>query len=139
MIIDGKHAVLGRLASTAVKELLRGNAVMVLNAEKIIITGDPRRVTGKYLKRRRRGSPHHGPFFPRKPDLMLRRTIRGMLPYKKAKGRNALKKLKIYTGFPNEFENKEVISLTKEIKTDFITLAELAKALGWKKMSDAHD
>lgn len=55
-----------------------------------------------------------------------------MMPYKKARGKNALKKLKIHIDFPNEFEKEEIISLTKEIKSDFITLGELSKALGWR-------
>jgi large subunit ribosomal protein L13 len=133
MIIDGKHAVFGRLSSTTAKELLKGNDVIVLNAEKIIITGNPKDTKEKYLQQIRRGSPQHGPFFPKMPNLILHRAVRGMMPRKKAKGRDALKKLKIYNDFPSEFEKKEVITLAKEIRTDFITLGELSKTLGWKK------
>ena len=132
MIIDAKHAVMGRLASYAAKQLLKGNPVAIFNAENVIITGDPLEIKGKYLQRRRRGSPQHGPFFPRRPDLILRRTIRGMVDYKKEKGRAAMKKLRIHIGVPQDLDKKEAITLKKEIRTNFITLGELAKALGWQ-------
>ena len=41
-IIDGKNAVLGRLASFAAKEALRGEEIVILNCEQIIITGNKR-------------------------------------------------------------------------------------------------
>ena len=42
MIIDGDGAVAGRLASTAAKTLLKGEDVIIVNAEKAIITGEPK-------------------------------------------------------------------------------------------------
>ncbi|MBI5060927.1 MAG: 50S ribosomal protein L13 [Candidatus Aenigmarchaeota archaeon] len=132
MIIDGKHAAMGRLSSTVAKELLKGNDVIIVNAERVIITGSHASIKKKYLEQRRRGSPHHGPFFPKTPNLILRRVIRGMLPYKKEKGRTAMKKLRIYIGFPSELQQQETVSLAKEVQSDFITLAELSKVLGWK-------
>ncbi|MEM7819678.1 MAG: 50S ribosomal protein L13 [Candidatus Aenigmatarchaeota archaeon] len=131
ILIDGDGAILGRLASFSAKRLLNGERVNILNAEKVIITGNPKRIVANYLKKRRRGSPQHGPFFPKKPDLILRRTIRGMLP-KTRKGRNALKRLRAYIGIPEEFKDKKFETMaTKEIKTDFITLGNLSKSLGW--------
>ncbi len=133
MIINGKHAVMGRLSSAVAKELLKGNEVIILNAEKVLITGSPAVVKEKYLQQRRRGSPQHGPFFPKNPNLILRRVIRGMLPYKKEKGRKAMKNLRVYIGFPEEFEKKEIVSFSMEVKSDFIMLGELSKVLGWKE------
>ena len=130
MIIDGTNAILGRLASHAAKMLLKGEEVTIVNAERIIITGVKKKIVGKYLKRRRIGSPQHGPFFPTKPDLIVRRTIRGMLPYKTARGRVALKKLRVYVSKPEEIKGAK--SLAKEIRTSYITVEELAKNLGWK-------
>ena len=102
MIIDGTNAVLGRLSSYAAKQMLKGEEVVIINAEKIIITGNKKSTVGKYLNRRRIGSKHHGPFFPKMPDLVVRRSVRGMLP-KTKKGRAVFKKLKVHTGLPNEF------------------------------------
>ena len=100
-VINGKNAVLGRLATYVAKAILNGDEIVIVNAEKVIITGSPKKIIGNYLKKRRIGSPKHGPFFPKKPDLILRRTIRGMLP-KTTKGRNAFKKLKVHIYTPKE-------------------------------------
>lgn len=129
-IIDGKNAVLGRLATAIAKQLLKGEEIIILNAEKIIITGSPKQIVGKYLARRRIGSAHHGPFFPKKSNLIVRRTIRGMLP-KSRKGINALKKLRVHESIPKEFEGKKTEGIAvKEIKTGFIRLKDLSKSLG---------
>ncbi len=128
MIVDGKNAVLGRLAVNTAKKLMAGEEVHIYNAEKVIITGRPIEIKKKYLERRARGSPHHGPFFPRMPNLIVRRTIRGMLPYKTNKGRTAFKKLRVYNGPPKE---KAESVATKQIRSKFITVGEVAKTLGW--------
>jgi large subunit ribosomal protein L13 len=132
MNIDGTNAILGRLASFAAKKLLSGESVNIVNAEKIIITGNPKKIVGEYLKKRRKGSPQHGPFFPRRPDLIVRRTIRGMLP-KTNKGRVAFKVLRVYIGVPEVLKNEKFESVAiKDIKVDYITIGRVAKSLGWK-------
>ena len=45
MIIDGEGCVLGRLASITSKNLLEGEEVVILNAEKIMLSRQ-----GKYFK-----------------------------------------------------------------------------------------
>jgi len=129
MIIDGKNAVLGRLASYTAKKLLAGEEITLINAENIIITGRPNDIKTKYLAFKGRGSPQHGPFFPRQPNMFVRRVIRGMLP-KEKKGRDALKNLKVYAG-SNGMSGEQVA--TKLIKTNYITVGELSKTLGWHK------
>lgn len=142
MIIDGTNAILGRLAAHAAKALLKNEEVAVVNAEKIIITGDAKGITGKYLKRRRIGSPQHGPFFPTRPELIVRRTVRGMLPYKTSRGRDAMRKLRVYAGQPPGMQNAQssaasnqrlLIGMAKEVRTDYITVGKLAERLGWKE------
>lgn len=128
MIIDGKNAILGRLASTAAKKLLAGEEVTVVNAEHVIITGTPKKIVARYLKLRQIGSPQHGPFFPRQADGLVKRTIRGMLP-KQGKGRAALKKLRVYTG-THGLQGEPVA--VKTIKSNYITVGEAAKLLGGK-------
>jgi len=133
MIIDGKNAILGRLATYVAKELLNGNDMVIVNSEKIVITGSPKKIVGDYLKNRRRGTPQHGPFTPKKPDLIVRRTIRGMLP-KDKKGRNALRKLRVYIDIPPELQKNEIKSIAvKELKSNFIRIGDLAQSLGWRK------
>ena len=134
LVIDATNARLGRLASYVAKLALKGEEIAIVNAEKAIITGDPQMVTQRYLARRQRGSPHHGPFFPKRPDLIVYRAIRGMVPRKKAKGREALRRIKIYLGVPDELKDKEITrfaEMQKPIECKYITIYELSRRLGW--------
>jgi large subunit ribosomal protein L13 len=131
MIIDGKNAVLGRLSTSVAKELTKGEEVTILNAEKIIITGRKDQILAKYLKRRGDGSSEHGPFFPRAPDKIVRRAVRGMLSYKTKKGRASLKKLSVVVGKPDSYNDKEIKKEERPIKTSFLRIEDLAKSLGW--------
>lgn len=132
MIINGKDAVLGRLASYTAKKLLAGEEVSIVNAEKVLITGDSIKITKTYLKKREIGSPQHGPFFPTRPDLIVRRTVRGMLPYKTNKGRIAFKKLRVYIGTPTDLGKGESIAV-KTVRTSYMTVGNLAKQIGWRQ------
>lgn len=138
-IYDAENQILGRLCSVIAKDLLNGNVVYVVNAEKSVISGNKEFTIKKYLERRRRGDPIKGPFYPRYPDRIFRRTVRGMLPIKKAKGRKAFKKLKVFIGIPKELEKKrnEFIKLkeadAKKLKCEYITLEELSIHLGARK------
>ncbi|MFQ6050995.1 MAG: 50S ribosomal protein L13 [Candidatus Hydrothermarchaeota archaeon] len=138
MIIDGERHVLGRLASFVAKRLLEGEKIQVINAEKIVITGKKETILREYkelMNKKNIDSYKKGPHRPKKPDGLFRRTVRGMLPYKKERGRKALKGLKVYVGTPREFEGKEVrrvdeADAIKLGRTKLITLGELCKLLG---------
>ncbi|MEM2174742.1 MAG: 50S ribosomal protein L13 [Candidatus Micrarchaeia archaeon] len=145
MIIDAKDCIVGRLGSYVAKKLLEGNEIILINAEKAIISGNKRNIIEKYLARRRvkqKANPEHSPKWPKRPDLLLRRIIRGMLPYDKAKGRQAYKRLKVYINFPKELQEKlqeklkdekiEVVEFSKKEIQKFITVGDLCKELGWK-------
>lgn len=139
MIVDGEGLVLGRLASKVSKELLSGERVTVLNAEKILISGNRDWAYAKYKQRVDRASISNprrmGPKYPRRPDDIFRRTVRGMLPYKQHKGREALKGLRVHVGIPMEFE-KEEISDIKEAQPKNISksveLGKISQLLGAK-------
>ena len=130
MIINGKDAVLGRMASIIAKKLLLGEEIVIVNAEKVIITGRPTEIRAQYVQRRQIGSPQHGPFFPKSPDMIVRRTVRGMLP-KEKKGRAAFKNLRVYTGVPEGMQQGEQLAV-KAIRSNFITIGDVAKTLGWR-------
>ena len=97
-VIDGDGLLVGRLASNVAKRALAGEEIAVVNAEKAVISGTRARVLGNYKQKRQRGSREGGPFFPRRPDHILKRTIRGMVPYKRERGIEAMKRIKIYVG-----------------------------------------
>ncbi|MBI4894960.1 MAG: 50S ribosomal protein L13 [Candidatus Aenigmarchaeota archaeon] len=135
MIIDAKNALAGRLASSVAKKLLKGDKIVIINCEQAIISGEPEATRKKYAAIRARGSPQHGPYFPKRPDLILRRIIRGMLPYKTGSGRSSMKRLRIFIGFPEYAEGKHIMvpeEALREVKTKYITIGNLAKALGWR-------
>ncbi|MCL2157687.1 MAG: 50S ribosomal protein L13 [Methanobrevibacter sp.] len=139
MIIDGEGHILGRLASVISKKLLEGEEIVVINADKIIITGSKEWAYAKYKQRIDRASISNprdlGPKYPRKPDDIFRRTVRGMLPYKKSKGRSAFKGLKAYIGIPKEFNGVESVTIpqaeSRNIKKG-IELGKISKLLGAK-------
>ncbi len=139
MIIDGEGLVLGRLASKVSKKLLEGEEITVLNAEKIIISGTKEWAYVKYKQRIDRASISNprrmGPKYPRRPDDIFRRTVRGMLPYKQSKGREAFKTLKVYVGVPRQFEGQETSKLPethpRHIKKS-VELGKISRLLGSK-------
>jgi len=128
-IIDGKNAVLGRLASYVAKEALRGEEIVILNCQDIIITGNKKDIEDKFRERRRRtGSGQKGPRHPKLDYLIVKRAIRGMLPdHRSGRGKEALKRIMCYNGIPKEFEEKKKIVSGKEKKMKFNKISELTK------------
>ena len=136
VIIDATDLVLGRLAAHAAKQALLGEKVDIVNCEKAIITGSKRDVIGRYKKKHDRGSTRKGPFMDRQPDRFVKRTIRGMLPYKQEKGKLAFNRIKCYNGLPKDLEGKEMMSIdeahAKNISTDFGSVGTVCRELGGK-------
>ena len=135
-VINAKDSIIGRLASNVAKRLLEGEKIIIVNAEKGLISGDPGFITRKYLERyhiKTKSNPLKGPFYPRKPEQILKRTVRGMLPYKKSRGKEAYKRLKVYCDLPNIFQDTEIEILESTQKNNpkspYITLGELYKKI----------
>jgi len=105
MLIDSKNIILGRLASFAAKHALLGENVDIVNCERAVITGNKKRTLRDYNERLDRGSKAKGPFVNKRPDMFVKRVIRGMLPYRKENGKKALKRIKCYIGVPDNFKN----------------------------------
>ncbi len=129
IVIDASNAIVGRLATLAAKQALLGKQVIIVNSEKAAIIGNKKNILKKYSARVARGKgSQKGPYFPRKPEAMLRRAIRGMLPFDRAKGREALKNVKCYASIPAEFESAEKIKMPLQGKKS-ISLNELSKLI----------
>jgi large subunit ribosomal protein L13 len=136
MCIDASNMVVGRLASMVAKELLKGERVAVVNAENAVISGNPKHLIETYTEKRERGDPYHGPFYPREPDKVLKRIVRGMLPYKKSKGRDAFKRLRVFISVPKEYKAREFTELKgaeNNLKCKTMSVGALAIKLGVKK------
>lgn len=138
IIIDAKNKVLGRIATYAAKQALLGEEVKIVNCELAVITGKKDEILARYNQRRQRGIPSRGPFFPRMPDRLVRRTVRGMLPWSQTRGREAFKRVLCYVGIPEEYASQKMVSvegadLSKVINTNFLTVKELTRLLGAKE------
>ncbi len=135
MIINAENMILGRLATFVAKEALKGEKINVINVEKAIVTGKPKDILTRYQQKYDRGHAIAGPFFPKHPERIVKRTIRGMLPYKQEKGKKAFKNIKCYIGLPKEFEGQKAETIEKASiknikKTKFLTIKEISKHLG---------
>ena len=110
-VIDVSGLVVGRAASLIAQRLLAGEAIVVVHAEKSVITGSRRTVLEHYRAARARGSKRTGPHFPRYPDRIFRRTVRGMLPHLKTRGKIAYARLAVHIGVPAEYAGKTAETL----------------------------
>lgn len=132
-IIDGKGAVLGRLASFVAKELLKGEEINIVNCEQIIITGNKKRIQEDFEEKRSKvGSGQQGPKVSRLSEKIVKRAIRGMLPnHRKGRGKEALKRVKCYVGIPKEFaESKKILAGRQPKvpnKSKIVTIKEISK------------
>lgn len=135
MIIDATDMILGRLASLTAVKLLNGEEVIIINAENAVVSGKKEVVLKRYKFKRDVGDLIKGPFVSRMPEKLVKRTVRGMLPYKKESGKKAYKKLKVYRGHPKRIGKAEKIDGIdkKNLKEQkYITVHELCKWLGAK-------
>ena|SRR3990172_8023119 len=127
-IIDGTNAVLGRLASYAAKQALFGEEIVIVNCEKVIITGS-RQNTIEDLrdKRTKIGSGQKGPKISRIPYMIVKRAIRGMLSHRRSRGKEALARIMCYEGVPEKFKEAKMIHAGKEKHGKFMHVGELRK------------
>ena len=107
-IYEASGQILGRISTRIAKDLLKGEKVIVVNCERTVISGNPKNTIRHYSERRQRGDPHHGPFYPRTPQGIFKRTVRGMISSHKPRGRNALRRLRVYVGIPEDFKIKRL-------------------------------
>ncbi len=138
IVVDGTDLLAGRLGSNVAKMLLQGNHVAVVNCEKIMISGSRRNIIQNYKNFLSIASilhPEHGPYHPRRPDTIIAKMIRGMLPRKKPSGLEAHKRLRTYIGVPSQLRSSKKITIDnakiRRASANYTTMAELAKEVGW--------
>ena len=126
-IVDAKDKTLGRLASS-IAQILRGknkvnfspnldmsDFIIVINAEKVILTGNKKN-TKEYW--RHTGYPggqktvSYKQMLDEKPDQVIRTAVKGMLPHNKL-GRKLLNHLKVYSGtvHPHKAQSPKELSI----------------------------
>lgn len=139
-VYDAKGKVLGRFASAVARELLAGKSIAVINAERAIIVGNRDVIVKKYFTRlnlQEKENPEFSPYWPRRPDMLVKRAIRGMLPRAKPHGRAAYRKLMVFVGTPSAFSKVKPIEIkTKDANTIYmphVTIEELSRFLGYSR------
>ena len=138
IVVDATNHIAGRLASNVAKLLLKGNRVSIVNCEEIMISGTRSNIIKEYRDFLEISSiihPEHGPYHPRRPDTIITRMIRGMLPRKKPSGLAAHKRLRAYIGTPKQLKSLKKTQFDKAKITrstaNYTTMANLGRTIGW--------
>ena len=136
-VIDANNLILGRMASIVAGRILNGEEINIINAEKAIISGRKDTTFNRYQAYVDRGSREFGPRFPRRPDQIIARTIRGMIPHTKTTGRDAYNRLRVYIGVPPELSKEQASTLNEasimRLSTaNYTVLGDLSTRLGSK-------
>ncbi|PSP85360.1 50S ribosomal protein L13 [Halobacteriales archaeon QS_6_64_34] len=149
VVVDARDCIMGRVASQVAETALDGQTVAVVNAEGAVITGREEQIKEKYKKRIDIGADNQY-FYPKRPDGILKRSIRGMLPHKEQRGREAFENVRVYVGNPYDEDSAggspqsgdgeaveaavlEGTSLDRLSNIKFVTLAEVSETLGANK------
>ncbi|MFX1388054.1 MAG: 50S ribosomal protein L13 [Promethearchaeota archaeon] len=146
-LYDATNKILGRFASQIAKKALLGEYIVIINAKNAIISGKKRDIHEKYLAKLKISTatnPRRGPFHERRPDTFMRRVIKQMLPRKKLRGKEAIKRIHVYiSDIPERFKGKyqklvpqEILNVDKtrlSYYNRYITLENLCQRIGWKK------
>ena len=140
VVIDATNCIAGRICSHVSKLLLQGNRVAIVNAEKAMLSGYRYKTINLYKEHLEINSvtnPIHGPYHPRRPDTILTKMVRGMVPKQKTSGIEAHKRLRVYIGVPEEMKSVKMDSFadSKITKPEsyYISVGEVAEQIGWKR------
>ena len=127
-IINGENAVLGRLASYVAKEAMKGEDMVVVNCEQIIITGNKKSIKDQFEERRTKvGSGQKGPKYSRVDEQIVKRAIRGMLSnHRKGRGKEAYRRIRCYAGIPKEYKDSKKINIDTGNKNKFIKVKDVS-------------
>lgn len=136
-VIDAEGLILGRMASKVAKRLLIGEQIVIVNTEKAVISGKKRNKVAEAKEFLGVGGVGRGPFHFRRPDRIVRKAVRGMLPIKQPKGKQAYKRLKTYVGVPDEFREQKKATVAdaqaKKLTCPHLTVGQLSKEIGWNQ------
>jgi large subunit ribosomal protein L13 len=141
-VVDASGVIVGRLASYVAKRLLDGEEIVVVNAEKAVISGSKEHVVDAFktrLGRRTLGSQTKAPKHPRRPEMYVRRVVRGMLPWKKPRGKMAYRRLEVYVGVPHDLKDASPQTFPDAVKDLYpsMTVGTLMGIFGWTNPLEA--
>ncbi|MBI1662443.1 MAG: 50S ribosomal protein L13 [Nitrosopumilus sp.] len=139
IVVDATNHIAGRLSSNVAKLLKQGHRVSLVNCEKIMYSGNRSNLIKEYREFLEINSiinPKHGPVHYRRPDTIITKMIRQMLPYdRKPSGKESIRRLRAYIGSPKELKSLEKIQFEKaKIKksaSNYTIMGELCRVIGW--------
>jgi large subunit ribosomal protein L13 len=137
VIIDGKDCVLGRVATYAAKMAFEGEQVSVINAGDLVIIGDKNGIVSDYRNRLEIGTMSKGPVQQRTVEGIVKRAIKGMMHRKTPRGREAIGRVKVYAGVPEDLKVKESIVVAKmrmDKPVHRLKISELSNILKYKEI-----
>ena len=137
MIIDANNLILGRLGTFVAKNVLLGEKIDIVNCEECVVSGRKKDIYSKYDRFLWMGTPAKGPFNYKTPERLVKRAIRGMLPYKKARGKEAFKSIKCYRGIPESLKGQKLETITganveKLPNLDYVKVRDICIHIGGK-------
>merc|ERR1719265_1296577 len=143
IIIDARGHLVGRLASKVAKEILRGQRVVVVRCEQLVLSGSLFRNKLNYhefLRKSCNTNPRRQFKHFRSPSRMFWRSLRGMTPHKTAKGKAALARLNVFEGIPYPYDVKKRFVVPEALKVvrmksfrNSCLLGDLSSHFGWTK------
>lgn len=137
MIINADGLILGRMASNIAKRLLNGEQIIIVNAEKAIISGSKKSKVNEARVFLEVGGVNRGPFHYRRPDRIVRKAVKGMLPVRQPKGKDAYKRLRAFIGIPDDLKAQKMESMdeahVKKLACSYFTVGQLAREIGWNQ------
>ncbi|ESO87290.1 hypothetical protein LOTGIDRAFT_183721 [Lottia gigantea] len=142
ILIDARGHLLGRLSATVAKTLLQGQRVTVVRCEGINISGKYHRQKNRYLsliKKRCNVKPSRGPFHFRAPRKIFYRTVRGMIPHRTVRGKEAMARLSVFEGIPAPYDKKKRVVIPSALRVirlnpqrKYCELNRISSEIGWK-------
>ena len=145
IVVDAKGHLAGRLASYVAKELIHGQRITIVRAERTLLSGHKYRNKLKVMdfhNKRMSTNPKKGPIHQKAPSLMLWRKIRGMIPHKTPIGAAAMGRLKCFDGCPLSLNATKKVVVQDALKcvrlkprARFCMLGDVAEVCGWTRGS----
>ena len=135
VVVDGTNMIFGRISSQIAKAVLRGDTIHLINSEMMVLSGNPKATHANFKARRaaqHKGTPEHSPKWPRVPYLLVKRMIRGMLPWKSTRGKAAHRRLIVYTGNPKKLVADSKFEKCEPKKgSKYIRILDLCRLIGY--------
>lgn len=141
IVVDCRGHLMGRVASLLAKELLCGQKVVLVRAEEMNLSGSIARnhlLHSHTIKKRMNTNHRRGPFHFSAPSRFIYFAIRGMIPYKTTRGKNALNNLKIYEGVPQKYMSVKKLVIPGALTAlrlkpgrKYTRLGDLCQKFGW--------